>query len=300
MLRHWARFLAGDGIELGPGHAPFQLLYAGTNSRYVDRWQPEQNRALFPELGPQASFPKPHIVSDLNVDKLTMLGDASQDFVIASHVLEHLADPLGQLEEIHRVLRPGGVALILLPDRRRTLDHQRPPTSVEHLIADHEARVVAPDDAHVEEFLRCGGGWNDAWDADERVMQFELQRQRSFHVHCWTEDEFSPALRYAIVDMGLQWELLDALFLHDVPDSIEFGYMLRRATSHADPIVLGERFDEVRKELFERRSDSERRAAEATQLRAELDAIRSHPAFRLAARARRAVRAARSRLVRAR
>ena len=38
------------------------------------------------------------------------------DLVTAKHTLEHLADPLAGLREIRRVLSPGGVALLVVPD----------------------------------------------------------------------------------------------------------------------------------------------------------------------------------------
>ena len=123
-----ARYLVGDGVELGPGHSPFPIPYSGTNVRYVDRWVPDTNRELFPELG-EAAFPMPDIIADLDTDRLSALDDESQDFVIASHVLEHLANPLAMLGEIHRVLRSGGIALVLLPDRRRTFDQRSAPDS---------------------------------------------------------------------------------------------------------------------------------------------------------------------------
>src|SRR5690606_20581453 len=108
---------------------------------------------LFDELD-DPEFTKPDIVCDLNVDRLKSLDDASQDFVIASHVLEHLADPIGMLDEIHRVLRPGGVALVLLPDMRRTFDRFRPVARLDHLVAEYEAGVTEVDDEHVREFLQ--------------------------------------------------------------------------------------------------------------------------------------------------
>ena len=40
--------------------------------------------------------------------------DASFDCVVCSHVLEHVDDRKA-LQEVHRVLKPGGVALIMLP-----------------------------------------------------------------------------------------------------------------------------------------------------------------------------------------
>jgi SAM-dependent methyltransferase len=220
-----------------------------------------------------------------------MLDDASQDFVIASHVLEHLADPLEILCEIHRVLRPGGTALVLLPDRRKTKDSQRPPTSLEHLIADHTRHVEAPDDAHVEEFLRCGGGgWNDAWDADERAAQFEYHRRRSFHVHCWTEGEFLLVVLHSVKHMGLDWELLDAVFVDDFPGSIEFGMVLQRALHPLPHDEAARRLEAVWTDLFERHR--ERQAALLAKQR--LEELRAHPIFRNAAAVRRLVKKVRA------
>jgi SAM-dependent methyltransferase len=282
------RYVSGEGIEIGPGHAPFPLPYPGTTARYVDRWKPDENLGLFPELGDAAVFAMPDIIADLNVDRLSMLTDGSQDFVIASHVLEHLVDPLAHLAEIHRVLRPGGVALILLPDRQRTLDRDRPATTLEHLLADHASGLREADNAHVEEFLRCGGGWNEAWDAAERAAQFDYHRQRSFHMHCWTQAEFLPALRYSITDMDLSWELLDALFVDDVPNSIEFGFILRRSLSPSDPAALGQRLDGVWHELLRSRRD--RSSPDRVSVAAQPDTLRRHPAVRNVRRLLRPVR----------
>ena len=42
--------------------------------------------------------------------------DATFDIVTAKHTLEHVVDPRAALREVARVLRPGGVALIMVPD----------------------------------------------------------------------------------------------------------------------------------------------------------------------------------------
>ncbi len=49
----------------------------------------------------------------LNIEAIAS-PDASYDCVVCSHVLEHVDDKKA-LSEIYRVLRPGGVALIMLP-----------------------------------------------------------------------------------------------------------------------------------------------------------------------------------------
>jgi SAM-dependent methyltransferase len=252
-----ARYLVGDGVELGPGHSPFPIPYSGTNVRYVDRWVPDTNRELFPELG-EATFPMPDIVADLDTDRLSALDDESQDFVIASHVLEHLANPLAMLGEIHRVLRSGGIALVLLPDRRRTFDRDRRPTPVQHLVAEYEADVTTVSEGHIEDFLRGVGEWHDDWSADARAQVIERQRQRSIHVHCWSQDEFSETLLHVLETGRQPWDLLDAVFVEDVVDSIEFGYVLRKLPADREAKVVSARFREVLERLRARSSTEPR------------------------------------------
>jgi hypothetical protein len=72
--------------------------------------------------------------------------------------------------------------------------------------------------------------------------QFEVNRERSIHVHCWSEDEFLPVVEHTIVEMGMQWELLDAVFVEDVPDGFEFGFVMRRSSVTTPPSVMGEHF----------------------------------------------------------
>jgi len=281
-----ARFLGGSGVELGPGHHPLPIPYPGVSVRYLDRWQPDEHLDLITNAEPGASFTKPDIAVNLDVDGLSALGDGSQDFVIASHLLEHLADPLRQLEEIHRVLRRGGVVLIFLPDRRFTFDRRRAPTPLEHLVADHQERATVVSDEHVEDYLRKTDDWDDSWTEEERLAQFELHRRRSIHVHCWTQDEFVAVVEHAVAAMGMRWELLDALFVEDVPGGSEFGLVLRRALVDTDPAVAVERLRLTWDVLLAR---AQERAALEQRL-ARLRTIPGYPVVRGAWRLQRRLR----------
>jgi hypothetical protein len=242
--------ILGEGIELGPGPHPFPLDHPGVTVRYVDRWEPDENRALFTELEGY-EFVKPHVACDLNTDRLKMIDDESQDFVIASHVLEHMADPLGLLDEIHRVLRPGGIALVLLPDMRRTFDRDRPVTDLDHIVREYEEKVTDVDDEHVDEFLRYT---EDDYETSvagltpaAREQLFERHRQRSIHVHCWAEDDFEPVIDYAIRNLGHRWEFVDGILTDDEgPEGIEFGYVMRRSEVELSPALRAEHFRSTR------------------------------------------------------
>jgi len=80
--------------------------------------------------------------------------DASCDFVLSSHVLEHIANPLRVLGEWHRVLRTDGALLLLLPHHARTFDHRRPVTSWDHLLADFRQQTREDDRTHIPEAIR--------------------------------------------------------------------------------------------------------------------------------------------------
>lgn len=283
-----ARHLIGRGIEVGPGHAPFPLPNHGCQIRYVDRWEPEENHRLFPELD-GATFPKPDIVANVDIDRLSAVPDASEDFVICSHLLEHLAEPIGFIAEIHRVLRPGGVALILLPDRHLTFDKDRDPTPLEHLVAEHTAGVTSVSDEHIVEFIcKVTPGREPASiSAEER----EAHRRRSIHVHCWDQQEFFPVLLHGSEHLGHRWELLETIAPSEIEPTNEFGFALRRSHSDLDTRVLALRFsenwDSMRAALATRQRSSMELQRAVNERDMRLRRIESSLAYRVSRRLRR-------------
>lgn len=68
--------------------------------------------------------PSEHVLADLHptspsIRKIDLLSipfsENYFDFVIANHVLEHVDDDIRALSEIHRVLKPGGIAILQTP-----------------------------------------------------------------------------------------------------------------------------------------------------------------------------------------
>jgi len=81
------------------------------------------------------------------------IGDAKYDFVLSSHSLEHIANPIKALQNWKRVLKPGGFLLLVLPDKHRTFDYRRPVTTLDHLREDYARDTGEEDMTHVEEFV---------------------------------------------------------------------------------------------------------------------------------------------------
>ncbi|MEL6810907.1 MAG: class I SAM-dependent methyltransferase [Bacteroidota bacterium] len=62
-------------------------------------------------------------IADVKADICSLPFDNdSYDFIICNHVLEHIPDDTKAMEELYRVLAPGGMAILQVPyDRKRTI-----------------------------------------------------------------------------------------------------------------------------------------------------------------------------------
>jgi len=105
----------GATLEIGFGYGLTARRVARRATTYVGiDLRPEQARAL-------AAHGGRGLVADIH--SLPLAG-ASFDTVLADNVLEHAASPLRVLEEIRRVLRPGGRAYVLIPPDAATSEFQ--------------------------------------------------------------------------------------------------------------------------------------------------------------------------------
>jgi SAM-dependent methyltransferase len=196
-----AQYLRGNGIEIGALHVPLRLP-ANAHTKYVDRMATADLRQHYPEL---ASFDLVKVDIVCNGELLTEIGDASQDFCIANHFLEHAQNPLQTLQTLFRVLRPGGVLFMALPDKRFTFDADRPVTSVEHIVQDYEQGPAWSKQTHFEEWVRLVEKVAPE-DVAQRTAHL-LAEDYSIHFHVWTQAEMIAVLRAAQQHAGLQFDI---------------------------------------------------------------------------------------------
>ncbi len=71
------------------------------------------------------------------------------DFVIASHVIEHVPDMIGWLGEVADVLNPDGRLILAIPDRRYSFDLLRRETTLTDLIDAHLRGAKRPSPGQV-------------------------------------------------------------------------------------------------------------------------------------------------------
>src|SRR4249919_1725326 len=106
-------------LEIGPFDRPW---LSGSNVRYFDVLPQEQLRTrAATEFG---RIPKncPHIHYVSPTGDLSIV-DAEFGAVFSSHCIEHQPDVIRHLREVERLLRPGGLYYLIVPDKRFCFDH---------------------------------------------------------------------------------------------------------------------------------------------------------------------------------
>jgi SAM-dependent methyltransferase len=200
------RMISGDGIEIGALHEPANLPFA-SRITYVDAISRAQAAALFPEVDSR-TFVNPNVITNLDTEGLSYFADSSLDFVVICHVLEHLANPLGGITEIFRVLRPGGKAAIAIPDKRFTYDQPRELTPFEHLWDDFlNQRRESPDD-HYLDFLSATTAFIRKLPASEQAEHIGRAKARREHSHVWDSNTFLDTLLLTLPLTGYKADLL--------------------------------------------------------------------------------------------
>jgi SAM-dependent methyltransferase len=219
--RRLSAWLRGDGIEIGALNMPLGI-HRTAHVRYVDRLTVEEQRRQYPELADQNLAPVDVIGS---AEDLSAFDDSSLDFVIANHLLEHLEDPIAGLLEFERVLRPGGVVYLGLPDQRRTFDSDRELTSVDHLLRDHEEGADTSRRDHYVDWARHVAHVQPG-ELDGYVESY-MSDAYSIHFHCWQPDTFLDFFVAVREKFGLDFELL-AFAPPEKEDDVEFIVVLAK------------------------------------------------------------------------
>jgi ubiquinone/menaquinone biosynthesis C-methylase UbiE len=108
-------YMEGDVLEVGcgEGRGIASILPLVKSFTAVDKI-----KTAIDEL--QEKYPTGKFLS-MNIPPLNGLESNAYDRVISFQVIEHIEDDHAYLREIHRVLKPGGIALITTPNRKMSL-----------------------------------------------------------------------------------------------------------------------------------------------------------------------------------
>jgi predicted SAM-dependent methyltransferase len=195
------QYLSGSGLEIGALHHPLPVP-ASVRVSYVDRMGEAELRGHYPELQEQHFVPI-DIVD--NGETLSQVNDASQDFVIANHFLEHCEDPISTLGTFLRVLRPGGIVYLAIPEKTCTFDCDRPVTPLEHFWEDHRSGPHHSRWTHYHEWAELVDKRGDDLEAHAKHL---LNKSYSIHFHVWDQSSWLLFLHSMQQTFGFHIEVM--------------------------------------------------------------------------------------------
>lgn len=137
---------------------------------------------------------------------LSIIPDQSYDFLLSSHSLEHIANPLKALAEWMRILKHGAYLLIIVPDKRYTFDHLRPVTSFRHILTDYESNTEEDDLSHLPEVARLHDAKLDLLSKDFGSDWSNNLLTRRMHHHIFDRDLLKQVADYSGLEtIRLDW-----------------------------------------------------------------------------------------------
>lgn len=175
------RYCTGRGVEIGAGSNRFPNINAVSVDLYTD----------FKER----VYPKPDVIA--SAYDLSFLKDESRDFVITSHLLEHLINPLKALKEWKRVMRPGGVLFLIVPDKRYVpipTDNRAAETTLKELLERERLDLTETDDENPATSSRS------FWEGQRHGVFHPKGKPGWRHFSYWTPQSLKPVLEH----LGLQ------------------------------------------------------------------------------------------------
>jgi SAM-dependent methyltransferase len=130
---------------------------------------------------------------------MSRIEDEKYDFVLSSNNLEHIANPIKALKEFVRLVKWGGVVLIIVPMKEKTFDHDREYTTFNHLLEDYLNDVREDDLTHLSEIIEkhdydmnisCGGKEKFIERAKKNV------ENRCLHHHVFAENGLKEMFKF--------------------------------------------------------------------------------------------------------
>jgi len=193
------RNLRGKGIEIGGLWRKFKVP-ARSRVWYLDRLSVEELTKQYEEL--DCAIVTPDLIAD--AEQLPV-ASGSLNFLIASHVLEHLRFPLLALKSWYDALTAGGVLVLKVPDKRYTFDRDRQRTPLQHLVQESENPRGFDVRAHYADWVHHVNRYAPGQPDFKRQLGHLLDMNYSIHYHVWIDRDLVEIIQHTQQVFQLDW-----------------------------------------------------------------------------------------------
>jgi SAM-dependent methyltransferase len=197
---HYLRgFLRGRGLEIGALWRRFPV-HPSAQTWYMDRAHTDELKSQYSDVK-ERIFPPDFIADAIELP----LASGKLDFLIASHVLEHLPFPLAALRAWYGALVPAGKLLIKVPDKRYTFDFRRARTPLPHLLAEDAHPELTDWRAHYADFVENV----DCRKPSEQELTDGAAGLETgtfnIHFHAWTDEDIHDPVEFTRQVWKFNW-----------------------------------------------------------------------------------------------
>jgi SAM-dependent methyltransferase len=183
------KLLKGVGLEIGALHQPFDLE---ATVIYLDRFSKRELHDLYKDDHNinVKDIQSVHLVAES--DYYSFIDEAAFDFVVSSHVLEHVCNPGRVIEEWLRIVKNNtGIVYFVVPDKRFCFDRMREVTTVEHLMQDYYSNIKKVEYEHYKDFILNVDEPGAVKSTSAEYIRKSFDNQVSIHVHTFTDGSMS-------------------------------------------------------------------------------------------------------------
>jgi Methyltransferase domain len=198
--------LAGTGLEIGGGYNPIASK-AEFRVDHLDHADRDTLIAKYASQGIDTSRIESVDYVWSGQTYAELVGEKRYDWIIASHVIEHVPNPIQFLNDCTEILSENGVLSLVIPDKRFCFDYYRPPSGLARMIDAFVAGDARTTAGSVVEHIMYAATVNGAitWDRSTeqcppmflhtaeqaRGLYDSVAREGANHdVHAWV---FTPA-----------------------------------------------------------------------------------------------------------
>jgi SAM-dependent methyltransferase len=235
-------------LEIGPSYSPIVPKSEGWNAWSVDHTDQEGLRAKYhcdPTVDVSRIGPVDFVWESGDLDvAIPVEHHSTFDACIASHVIEHMPNPIGFYQSLEKLIRPTGVIALAIPDKRFCFDYFRPLSITSDFVLAHSfdrrrhskktafdstAYTVSSDNTgawgqHPVGELRFYGTLSEAYRLLATTDETESAPYADYHAWCYSPFSF----KLVMLELNV-FELVNWVIDVDFPaDGCEFIVVLKK------------------------------------------------------------------------